>query len=274
MRIIPATWFFATLAVAVSGQDPREIVKKSVELDQVNWMRMKDYTWIARTDERHFDSHGNMTSEEKLAWETIPIDGRPFRRILERNGQTLSPEQQRKQQEKFDKNTAKVEHESADQREHRLAEDEKERRRGREFLREIPDAYDLKLEGEARIDGQDTWVISGTPRAGYQPHSRDAKALTKVRGKLWVDKATYQWVRVEAETTGTISFGLFLAWLNPGARLVFEQVRVNDEVWLPRRVYVKGSGRVGLLKRIAMDQEITWNNYRKFEVDSKVVAVQ
>ena len=53
--------------------------------------------------------------------------------------------------------------------------------------------------------------------------SRDAKVLLKLRGRIWIDKATYQWAKVEAETTDTISWGLFLARLNPGASLVFEQ---------------------------------------------------
>jgi hypothetical protein len=260
------------VAGSACAQDPKEIVRKSVELDQVNWLRMKDYTWIGRSDERHFDSHGKTTSEEKLEWETVLLDGRPFRRMLERNGQPLSPGDQHKQEEKLDKNTAKLERETPEERARRMEEDEKERRRERQFLREIPDAFDLRLEGEARVDGQDAWVISGTPKAGYHPQSRDAKALLKIRGKLWIDKATYEWVRVEAETTGTISFGLILAWLNPGARLELEQTRVNEEVWLPRRMWVKGTGRVGVLKRIAMEEEITWNNYRKFHVDSRIVG--
>jgi len=34
---------------------------------------------------------------------------------------------------------------------------------------------------------------------------------------------------------------------------------------------MKGAGRLGLIKRIAMDEEITWSDYRKFQVTSKVV---
>ncbi len=93
-------------------------------------------------------------------------------------------------------------------------------------------------------------MIVGTPKPGYHPKDRDAKALDKIRGKLWVDKSNYQWVRLEAESTGTISFGLFLARLNPGAKVVFEQTRVNDEVWLPKHMFLKGTGKLGLLVRV------------------------
>jgi hypothetical protein len=79
-------------------------------------------------------------------------------------------------------------------------------------------------------------------------------------------------VKVEAETTGTISWGLFLARLDSGAKLVFEQTEVSPGLWLPKRLYVSGGGRVALLKHLAEDQEIRWNNYKRFSVDSKIVS--
>lgn len=263
----------AGMAGGLTAQDAREIVRKSVELDQANWLRMKDYTWIARSTERRFDSSGKVTSIEKSAWETIMLDGEPYRRMLERNGRPLPPAAQKKQQDKLDKSAAKLAHETPEEKQRRLAAYEVRRRKEREFLRQIPDAYDFRLEGQTQVDGHDVWVISGAPRAGYHARDREGKALLKIRGKIWIDRLNYQWVRLEAETTETISFGLFLARLSPGARLVFEQTHISDDLWLPLRIYMKGAGRVGILKRIAMDQEITWSNYRKFQVDSKIVPL-
>jgi hypothetical protein len=259
-------------ALGLHAQDAREIVRKSIDLDQVNWRRMRDYTWQVRETERHLDSRGGTKSVESRAWETLILYGQPHRRIFERDGKPLSSSEQHQQQEKLDKAVAKLERETPEQRQHRLDQYEKERQKDREFLREIPDLYDFRLEGEAKVDGHDAWIIAATPKAGARPKSGDAKALLKIRGKLWVDKAEYQWVRLEAETTDTISFGLFIARLSPGAKLVFEQTRVNDEVWLPKREFSSGSGRLGLVKKIVMEQELTWSNYRKFQVESRVVS--
>jgi hypothetical protein len=267
--LLPAVVFSA---LGLYAQDAREIVRKSVELDQANWLRMKDYTWVARETERHLNSKGQTKSVDSRAWETLILYGEPHRHIIERDGKPLSPEEQRKQQEKLDKAVQKLERETSEHKQHRMAEYEKERQKDREFLREIPELYDFQLEGDAKVDGHDAWVIAATPKAGYRPKLSDAKPLLKIKGKLWVDKAEYQWVRLEAETTDTISFGLFLARLSPGAKLVFEQTRVNDEVWLPKREYTIGSGRLGLVKKIAMEQELTWSNYRKFQVESRVVS--
>lgn len=274
MRLLFFIAAAAGLAGLLAAEDAREIVRKSVELDQTNWQRMKDYTWMARATERHFDSAGKVKSTEGSAWETVILDGEPYRRMLERDGHALAPAEQKKEEEKLDKAAAKMARETPEEKQRRLADFETRRRKEREFLREIPDAYDLRIEGDAQVDGHHVWVIAGTPKAGYHARDRDAKALLKIRGKIWVDQSNYQWVRVEAETMETIAFGLFLARLNPGATLVFEQTPAADDLWVPKRLYMKGAGRVGLIKKISMDEEITWRNYRKFQVDSKIVPLE
>jgi hypothetical protein len=194
--------------------------------------------------------------------------------MLERDGHPLPPDDQRKEQAKLDRVSAKLVNETPEQRQRRIAEYQKRRAKERDFLREIVDLYDFKLEGEQQVDGHAAWVIAATPKTGYQPQRRDARPLLKIRGKIWIDKAEYQWVRLEAETMDTISYGLFIARLNPGAKLVFEQTRVNDEVWMPKRESVSGSGRLGIVKKISLEQELNWSNYRKFQVESKVVPAQ
>jgi hypothetical protein len=193
---------------------------------------------------------------------------------MERNGTPLKAAQQSKEQEKIDRATAKLERESPQERERRLADYEKEREKDREFLREIPDAFDFKLAGEERIDGRETWRIDATPKPGYRAKHGDAKAFSKIEGRIWIDQTESQWVRIEARTRATISWGWLVARLNPGATLSFEQTRVNDEVWLPKRMVVSGSGRLVGVKRISEQQEILWTNYRKFHVESKIISTQ
>jgi hypothetical protein len=259
-------------AAAAWAQDPRELVRRSIAQDQLDWLRMKDYTWQARSVERRFDSHGKVESTKQEKWETLILDGQAQRRMLERDGKPLSEGEQRSEQKRLDREANKLSKETPAEKQRRLDDAEKQRKREFAFLSEIPDLFDLRLEGESTVDGRPVWVVSGTPRPGAQPKSRDAKVLLKLRGRMWIDKTTYQWAKVEAETLETISWGLFLARLNPGAKLIFEQTEVNSEIWLPKRLFLAGSGRVGLLKRITQDQEIQWSNYRKFSVNSTIVT--
>jgi hypothetical protein len=253
-------------------QDAREIVRRSIAEDQLDWVRMKDYTWRARSLEKHLDSHGKVQSEKRETWETLILDGEPYRRTLEKDGRPLTAQEQRSEQKKLDDAARKLSSEPEAERQRRLAEAEKRRKHEFEFLAEIPELFDLKLEGQATVGGRPVWIVSGAPRPGARPKSGDAKVLLKVRGRMWIDQATYQWVKVEAETTAVISWGLFLARLNPGARLSFEQAQVNGELWFPKRLVMSGNGRVGLIKRLSQEEEIDWSDYKKFSVDSKVLT--
>jgi hypothetical protein len=263
----------ALIPLAASwAQDPRELVRRSISQDQMDWIRMKDYTWQGHSVERHFDAHGKVESTKKETWDTLILDGQPHRRMLERDGKSLSPAEERSENRKLDQAAKRLSSESPAERQRRLAEAEKARKREFDFLSEIPDLFDLRLEGESTVDGRPVWIVSGSPRPGATAKSRDARPLLKVRGRMWIDKATYQWAKVEAETTDTISWGVFLARLDRGAKLIFEQTEVSDDLWLPKRLFLEGSGRVGLIKRLSQDQEIQWSNYKRFSVDSRMIA--
>ncbi len=263
----PALFFLTVL----SAQDAREIIRKSVELDQSNWLQMKNYTWTATQTEKSLDSQGAVKSQKTEKWETVVLYGEPFRRKLERNGKPLTPSEQAAEQKKLDEKTAKLERETPEERARRITKDDKEREKDREFLREIPDMFDFKTDREEQVDGRSTWVISATPKPGYKPRHADAKPLLKIKGTIWIDKAALQWVRLDAETIDTISFGWVLARLSPGSTLHFEQTRVNDEVWLSKYMMIRGSARLGLVKKMSIEETLTWSNYKKFQVDSKIV---
>src|ERR1700730_1920197 len=115
MRLIVGLALAGISAAALGAQDAREIVRKSVELDQANWLRMKDYTWIAHETERHLDSSGQMKSQDSKAWETVILYGEPQRRIFERNGEPFSSGEQQKQRQKLDQAVAKLERETPEQ---------------------------------------------------------------------------------------------------------------------------------------------------------------
>ena len=265
--VSPALFFLAVL----HAEDAREIIRIAVELDQANWLQMKNYTWTATQTEKSLDSQGAVKSQKTERWEAVVLYGELFHRMLERNGKPLTPDQQAAEQKKLDEKTARLERETPGERARRIAKDDKEREKDREFLREIPDMFDFKIEREDQVDGHAAWVISATPIAGYKPHHADAKPLLKIKGTIWIDKAELQWVRLDAETIDTISFGWFLARLSTGSILHFEQTRVNDQVWLPKYEMVRGSARLGLVKKLSMEQTLTWSDYKKFQVDSKIV---
>lgn len=255
-----------------AGDSAREIVQRSVSKDLINWSLAKDYTYLIRDQDKELDKNGKVKKTESTVEEVLHLYGEPYTRLIEKDGKKLSGKEARNEEEKLAKFTAKREHETDQQREKRIAEREKRRAKEREFLKEVVDAYDLRLIGEEKVDGHDAYVIGAEPRPGYHAKAGDAKYFSKIRGKIWIDKSEYQWVKVEAETIDTISFGLVLFRLYKGAHLEFEQARVNDEIWLPKRVHVEAAGRVGLVVRGGIESDSRFENYRKFQTDSHLVS--
>jgi hypothetical protein len=265
----------AALAVSVFGDESvLDIVKRSLDLDNRNSQHAKDYTYQARAVSREMDGQGNVKSSHSRTFDVLPLYGRPYRRLIQKDDKPLTPAEQEKQEERWKNALERRRKQTEDEnsKEHRAYE--KHRAEDRKFTREIPEAYNFKLVGEETVSGKPAWVIQAEPKPGYQPKDPQAKMLTKLRGKLWIDKAEYQWVKIEAETTDTISLGWFIARISRGSFLRFEQRRVNDEVWLPSHVEVGVDARLALLKKLRGGVETTYTNYRKFQTDSRVVSTE
>lgn len=257
---------------ALSAQDALEIVRRSVQHDQANWERAKNYTYVVRSTMRERDSGGKVKKTEAEAEEIYILYGEPYEKRIEKDGKPLSAEEQRKEQQKFDKEMARRQNESPEQRRKRIEAFEKKRREQRDFAREIPEAYNFKLVGEENVNGRPAWVVDATPRAEYQPRNSRAAMLKKFRGRMWIDQKEYQWVRMDGEVIDTVSWGVVLARLAKGSRIFFEQVRVNDEVWMPKQVKVNLDARIALLKRYQGDIDLSFQDFRKFQSESRIVS--
>ena len=269
MRLAFSVAAFCSLA---SAQDPREIVRRSVQLMDHNLAVARNYTFLERAETRELDSDAHVKSHKIQLFDVTMLEGSPYRRLVGKDDHPLTPDEERIEQKKLEDSIAQRQNETPAERGRRISEWEKKQRRQREPLDEVPDAFNFKITGEGQVDGRNAWIIEGTPRPGYQPRSTLARLFPKFHGTLWIDKADYQWVKTEAEVTGNISWGLFLARLDKGARLNIEMTRVNAEVWLPRHIAANVSARLALVKKYRIESDTTYSNYRKFQVDSRVVS--
>ncbi|MCC6368163.1 MAG: hypothetical protein IT165_31955 [Bryobacterales bacterium] len=268
MRILAVLFLVSSLA---QGQDALEIVRKSVHHDQSNWLKAKDYTYIVRSEMRRRDSHGKITKVDQRTEEVLILFGEPYERLIAKDGKPLSDSERRKEQQKLDRLMEKRAKESPEERRKRLAAFDRERRKDREFLEEVPDAYDFRMLGDDAINGRPCWKLEATPRPNYQPKHSGAGMLKKFKGKVWIDKQEFQLARLDVETIDTVSWGLFLARLAKGSRLFIEQHRINGEVWMPYRIQVDLDARLALFKRVQGDLDVSFENFRKFQTDSRIV---
>ncbi len=260
--------------INLSREQIQEMIRLSAEKDLENDKRQRDYTYVERVEEHKLNGKGEVTSTETRTYDVLEIYSEQVRRLTAKDDKPLSAKDAAKEEEKIQKIIDKRKNESDSQREKRLKQEEKERADNREFVKEVADAYDFKLAGIETVDGRETYVIDGEPRPGFEPKRKEAKILPKFRFRVWIDRTENQWVKLDAQCIDTVSFGLFIARIHKGSRILIDTTRVNDEVWLPRHVAVHVDVRLALLKNFNVDEEISYKDYKKFHAASRITGME
>jgi hypothetical protein len=258
----------------LSQEQMQQLLRVVADKDMENDKRLRDYTYTERDEEHKLDGKGQVKSTEAKTYEVMELYGEQVHRLIEKDDKPLDAKDAAKEEEKIQKILDKRKNESEDERRKREEKEGKDREEDRKFVREVADAYNFKLVGSELVGDRDAWVIDGEPRPGFVPHMKESKYLPKFHGRVWIDKSDLQLSKMDVECLDTISWGLFLARLHKGSRVMLEQVRVNEEVWLPRQLTAKVDVRLALLKNSNVDVEQTFRDYKKFRASSRILAIE
>jgi hypothetical protein len=273
MRLLALCVSLPCLLAAQNAPDAREIVRRSIELDKKNEAVARNYTFLERNETRILDRSGKPRKAPDIrTFDVTLLEGSPYRRLVARDDRPLPPLDERREQEKLRRSIDERRKETPAESQRRIAEWDRKQQRQREPVQEIPDAFDFQLAGEETLNGRDVYVITAAPKPGYKPKLAAAAYLPKLKGKLWIDKRDNEWVKAEFETLDTIWYGGILLKFGKGGRVTFEETRVNNEVWLPKRIAVSLSARVMLVAGTRVEIEIAFSNFHKFQADSRLVT--
>jgi hypothetical protein len=126
------------------------------------------------------------------------------------------------------------------------------------------DTLDFVLDHREHVNGRDVIVVTFSPREGAQPETREGKLARLFRGKIFVDEADAEVVRVEATAIDDINYGLgVVARLNKGAMVTLVRERVDAETWFPTSIRFSGEGRAMVFRKLHVDHLIEWFDYRR-----------
>ncbi len=212
-----------------------KIIANSVAANQRDFEAKTHFNWKERD---RTAAGGSKTSEVKM------IDGTPYYRLISLNGKPLSPSQQAQEKKKEQQAAAERAAESPEKRRDRIEKFEKERRRDAEMMAQLTKAFNFTLIGQQKLRGFDVWALKATPCKDYHPPSMETQVLTGMRGQLWIDQKTFQWVKVVAEVVHPVSIGGFLAQVEPGTRFELEKAPVTDNVWFASHFSMKSDAKV------------------------------
>lgn len=243
----------SALPVAHAQVNAAAIVKQSVQNYQRDWR--DGMAW----DYRQTDVTKSDGTQEVDVSEIGPLDGTPYEKLLLKDGHKLSPEQQKKEERKYEKAARLREAETPEERRERIKKYEAQRA----FVRDIPNAYSFQLVGEESVNSRPCWVIRLYPKPGFVPNAPHAAMLEHIKGTLWIDKEDVQWAKAEADVIDTIDIGWIMARVGPGTHFLVEQKRVAPGLWLPDKIVIRGAVRVMLVHTKVLNEQLGFSDYQK-----------
>jgi hypothetical protein len=224
----------------------------------------KDYIFHCKDEEWETDSEGHKKSSQIKEYEAYFVGPWEIDRLLSKNGKPLTEGESKKQDDEVRKQEAKARE--------RLAKRESGEDPGKNTIT-LPKFlaadhfYNLRRD---TYQGREVFAMDFAPRPDFRPHSLVDKVLKAMGGTLWIDEQAKQIVRMEARFLEGLKMGAGLAGsVQKGGNVVFEQRFVNDEIWMPSYGEIHLDARV-LFVHKSVNVASTYNDYRKFRVDSKL----
>jgi hypothetical protein len=233
------------------------------------------YSFKERRTDVHTNPFGKIGTGGTRFFEVYPSPNRQltYRRLMARDGVPVNAAQLAEQDRQYKARVAEVER--------RLAEDEKRqrkrreddvaaaRRRGQSMIDDVVDTFQFKLDGRVLRDGVPAIVVSFSPKPGARPATREGRVAQKFAGMVWIDEAALEVMRVEARAIDDISFGSgIVARLSDGATATMVRRRIDEDVWMPTELRLRGRGRAAVVRRLVMDFAVDWFDYRQLPGDS------
>lgn len=244
--------------------DARQIVERSL----VSIRRDFEAASQFECSERDQDAKGSRTYRDLM------IDGSEYQQLIAVNDKPLSHERQAQEAQKLREETARREKESREARARRIAKFQADQKRDHDLLAELTKAFNFKLGGADHLGGHEVYVLHAEPRPGYHPINRDTQVLTGMKGTLWIDQKSLQWVKVEAEVTRPVAIEGFMARVEPGTRFELERMPVAPGIWLARHFSMKSHSQVLYLFPHRKSEEETYSDYRRISFSTSTTESQ
>ena len=246
-----AALLFAATPVAPSP-DVHAIMQQSLAATRMDWNAAPGYSF------HELDRHNGGSKTYAVSM----ILGSPYRRLIAVNNRPLSAADQAEQQKLMDQAIAERRAESASDRARRTAEYDKERQRDDVMMSQIAQAFNFKFAGRAQLGAYQVYVLKATPKPDYRPPNLQAEVLRGMRGMLWIDAQSFQWVRVQATVVRPVSIAGFLARVEPGTRFELEKAPVGEDIWLPSHFGMRSRAKVLSIFPRRRQEDATFSDYQ------------
>lgn len=243
----------------------RDVNKNQDAIEEIQ----KQYTCHLTEEGDKTDSNTQETTREVKEYDVFYIGGEEVRHLLEKGGKPLSVDEKKREDDRFSRKFDEMKKKQVDlanDPKKQAKQEEKEEAAISDFLR----ALRFTNPRRERFRGQDVIVFDFGTNPDYKPKKLAESLVQKLVGVIWVDEQARDVARLEARLNDNVRIaGGLLASLQKGSAIVFEQAKVNNEVWLPSYAEVHIVGRLLFFKARANTID-RYTDYKKFQVETRI----
>ena len=244
-------------------------LEKVVENQKRNRLTEMKYSYKLIRQETKFDSKGTIKNRESVTYEVIPLIDRMYRKLIKKNGTTLSKSEARDQEKKLSVQLKKQKNLSSEALSKLKLKRIDRQRREIQFWDETLNSFHFLYMGEDIQDRRRVFIIKFWPNKGYQLTNKNFVILKKLQGLIWIDPIVSQIVRVKVDFVEDFKIGGgLLIKVSKGSSLVFEQEQIKSKIWFPTHFEFDFKGRFFFFKRFKMKVNgyfTDYANYREFD---------
>ena len=231
----------------------------------------KDYLYHSVQAEQEVDGSGKVKKKTTTKeYDSFWIDGVPVDKLVKKDGRELTPDEQKKESERIDKEVAKA-------REKKEKGDEKGKEtspRGDDMITasRILELGTFSNPRRVTLDGRDTVVVdyAGDPKA--KTRNRGEEVIRDLVGTVWIDEQDKVIRKSEGHFLNAFKIGGGLvANIRKDSSFAMEQKKVNGEVWLPAKIEGQGAIRILLFANFNGSMQVQMSDYRKFKATSTIL---
>jgi hypothetical protein len=257
--------------------DAQTLLRRVIESQERQQELTREYAFRETTVTRDLDSEGRVERSTSEVVLVTPGAGGEYRRLLGKDGKSLSPEEEAKEERRFREYLKKQLRLSAEERDGKTREKLKRRvERFQERLREAIEVFDFEPLDDEVIQDVPLRVFRFSAKPGYEGHSRSTKVLARMEGKVWIDPRRDQLAKLQLRLVRNLKFlGGIFGRVSEGSVASAEGWFAGkpDEpakgVWLLDEVAISLDARLYFLKSYRQEIEIDYHDYQRYHVDTE-----
>jgi hypothetical protein len=256
----------SALAILFLAQAPMPepaALAKEIEAHQRRMDELREnYTFheITLTDE--LDSKGAVRAMDSEERDVFFVNGFRVARLTKKNGKELSEGDRRSEEDRVKKRIETVS---------KAPPGHSYNRRGENAgMSQILPLMKISNPRRTALNGRSTLAFDfvGDPHAKARGLAENA--ARKITGTVWIDETDHEVARLEARFDDNFNIGGgFLASIRKGTSLIFEQSRLDRELWMPTVSEIHLTARELLVKGVRQNIHIKDSDFRRFETSAQ-----